>query len=93
MNDFLIQRIQITHRQHRLIDQLDLLSVMAAERFGFVELITELRVGQFFICCPRKQTTAIVVNRRSIIFSIPDDHIKIVFVAVFVANKASNASI
>ena len=61
--------------------------MVTAERFGFVELITELRVSQFFIRCPRKQTTAIVVNRRSILFSIPDDHIKIVFVAVFVADK------
>ena len=60
---------------------------MAAERFGFVELITELRVCQFFIRCPRKQTAAIVVNRRSILFFIADDHIKIILVAVFVADK------
>ena len=60
---------------------------MAAEWLRFIELITELRVSQFFIHRPCKQTAAIVVNRRSIIFSIPDDYIKIVLVAVFVANK------
>ena len=84
LNDFTIQLVQVTRWQHRLIDHLDLLGMVTAERFGFVELITELRVSQFFIRCPRKPTTAIVINRRSIIFSIPDDYIKIVFVAVFV---------
>ena len=87
LNDFTIQLVQVTRWQHRLIDQLDLLGVTTAERFGFVELITELRVSQFLVDCPCKQTAAIVVNRRSIIFSIPDDYIKIVFVAVFVADK------
>ena len=87
LNDFTIQLVQVTRWQHRLIDHLDLLGMVTAERFGFVELITELRVSQFFIRCPRKQTTAIVVNRRSIILSIPDNHIKIFFVAVFVADK------
>ena len=61
--------------------------MVTAEWLRFVELITEFRVSQFFIRCPRKQTAAIVVNRRSILFSIPDDHIKIVLVAVFVADK------
>ena len=87
LHDLLIQRVQITHRQHRLVDQLDLLGVAAAERLRFVELITELRVSQFLVDCPCKQTAAIVVNRRSVIFSIPDDYIKIVLVAVFVADK------
>ena len=87
LNDFTIQLVQVTRWQHRLVEQFDLLGVTAAEGLGFVELITELRVSQFFIRCPRKQTTAIVVNRRSIILSIPDDHIKIGFVAVFVADK------
>ena len=63
LHDLLIQCIQITHRQHGLVDQLDLLGVVAAEWLRLVELITELRVSQFFIRCPRKQTAAVVVNR------------------------------
>ena len=37
---------------------LKLMGVTTAERFGFVELITELRVSQFLVDCPCKQTAA-----------------------------------
>ena len=60
---------------------------MAAEWLRFIELITELRVSQFLVGCPCKQAAAIVINRWSIILSIPDDYIKIVLMAVFVADK------
>lgn len=93
LNDFTIQLVQVTRWQHRLIDHLDLLGMVTAERFGFVELITELRVSQFFIRCPRKQTTAIVINRRSIIFPSRTITSKLFSWRSSLPIKASNASI
>ena len=87
LNDFTIQLVQVTRWQHRLVEQFDLLGVTAAEWLGFVELITELRVSQFFIGCPCKQTSAVIIKRRKNMFIVSDNDVDIIFVTILIPDK------